>query len=128
MITREIIEELIRDATKVGSIPKSEMRARILGIIESAKAERSEEILEMIEKAPLGLTRKLKIGVNNYALEMVRKTPGNEYATMEDIKEYNEKMKEWDKGYETAINKLKKWHSDCLSQVKALLSPNPKKA
>ena len=69
---------------------------------------------------PLGLTMKLKIGENDYALEMVRKSKENRNATMDDIKQYNKECKEWEAGYKKAINKIKEWRNEQYLIIKNL--------
>lgn len=71
-----------------------------------------EDFIKILEEMPLGLTMKLKIGENDYALEMVRKMPGNEHATMEGIKRHNEECRAWEEGFKAAIDKLKEWRND----------------
>lgn len=43
------IDELVRDVTKVDSMPKSEVRRRIVEILSTAKREERERIIEIIK-------------------------------------------------------------------------------
>ena len=79
-----------------------------------------EDFIKILEDMPLGLTCKLKIGENDYALAMVRKMPGNEKATMESIKRHNEGVIEWEKGFEAAIEGLKEWRNEQYLKLKGL--------
>lgn len=72
----------------------------------------TEDFIKILEDMPLGLTMKLKIGENDYALERIRKMPGNKHATMEDIKRHNEEAKAWGDGFKAAIEKLKEWRNE----------------
>jgi len=79
-----------------------------------------DEFIKILEGMPLGLTSKLKIGENDYALEMVRKMPGNKHATMESIKRHNEDCKQWEEGFADAIKKLKEWRNEQYLKLKNL--------
>ena len=81
---------------------------------------KEQDFLKILEEMPLGLTCKLKIGENDYALEMIRKDPANKDATMEDLKQHNEEMRAWEKGYAAAIKKMKVWRNETYLQIKNL--------
>lgn len=72
----------------------------------------TKDFIKILEEMPTGLTMKLKIGENDYALKMIRKMKGNEHTTMEDIKQHNAECKAWEEGFKAAIDKLKEWRNE----------------
>lgn len=79
-----------------------------------------DDFLKILEEMPLGLTMKLKIGENEFALEQVRRMPGNKDVTMEDIKAHNKGCEAWEEGYKEAIEKIKSWRNDRYLEIKGL--------
>lgn len=80
----------------------------------------NDEFIKILEEMPLGLTMKLKVGENDYALKMVRKIPGNKNATMEDIKQHNLEVKAWEDGYKKAKDELREWRNEQYLKLKNL--------
>lgn len=80
-----------------------------------------EDFLKILEEMPVNTkTCKLKIGENDYALQMIKKTPEYKDATMEDIKSHNERMRAWEEGHAEAIKKLKAWRNEKYLEIKNL--------
>lgn len=85
---------------------------------------KEDDFIKILEEMPLGLTMKLKVGENDFALKMIRKMPGNKNATMEDLKQHNEECKAWEDGYRAAIEKIKSWRNERYLEIKGLANPN----
>lgn len=79
----------------------------------------NEKILEMLEEIPLGLSRKLKVGENDYALSQLQKNDNPKW-TMKDIKEHNIEARGWDEGFAAAMEEIKKWRNEKYLEIKNL--------
>ena len=80
----------------------------------------NDHFLKILEEMPLGLTMKLRIGENEFALKEIRKMPNNKDVTMEDIKAHNKECEAWEEGYKTAIEKIKSWRNEKYLEIKGL--------
>ena len=83
----------------------------------------NDDFLKILEGMPLGLTMKLKIGENEFALKMIRKMPDNKNATMEDLKRHNEECTAWEEGYKAAIERIRSWRNEKYLEIKGLSDP-----
>lgn len=88
---------------------------------EQIRKEERERVVEMMEEMPLkGKVMKLRIGETPEGLKFVQKLPGHENATMQDVRDYNRGVEEWEKGYHEAMNRIKKWRNEQYLKFKNL--------
>lgn len=78
-----------------------------------------EAFLKILEEMPVGLSSRLKIGENDYALKKLKKT-NHKNITMEDIRLYNSKAEGWSEGYAAAVQRLTKWRNEKYLELKNL--------
>ena len=68
---------------------------------------------------PLGISSRLKIGENEYALKELSKADNCEY-TMQHIKDWNNKAEGFDEGFKSAIDKMREWRNEQYLILKGL--------
>ena len=78
----------------------------------------NEQFLKELEGMPTGLTRKMKIGETEYAIQQL--TPSNPGLTMKDIQEHNIEARGFDTGYAEAVQDYKKWRNKLYLKIKGL--------
>lgn len=76
------------------------------------------KLLKLLEDMPLGVSSRLKIGENEYALKQFQKQ--DKSYTMQHIKDWNNRSEGYEEGYRAAIDKLKEWRNEQYLILKEL--------